>query len=71
MKSTGTGRFGSRYGKKVRELTKKMEKKTKKRYYCPACSRKSVKRVAVGVWECKKCKTKFASKAYEFSEVKL
>ena len=60
------GRFGPRYGKKVRDLTAKIEAKAKKRYKCPACSRKAVKREAKGIWRCNKCGKKFASGAYEF-----
>ena len=54
----------SRYGKKVRERREAL--KPKKNYMCPACSRSRVVRIASGIWMCKKCKTKFASDAYEF-----
>jgi len=54
----------TRYGKKIRE--QRLKTKPKKAYYCPVCSREKVKRVAAGIWFCKKCKTKFASDAYEF-----
>lgn len=57
----------SRYGKSVRERREKL--KPKKNYNCPACSRDSVIRIASGIWMCKKCKTKFASDAYEFKLV--
>ncbi len=54
------------YGKKIRKKIDALRKTSSKRYKCPSCSRIAVKRVSVGVWQCKKCKTKFASKAYEF-----
>jgi len=58
----------ARYGKRVRENYMKVVKKTKSKYKCPACSRMSVKRLSSGVWQCRKCKAKFASGAYEFNE---
>ena len=56
----------TRYGKRIRKKLEKIEKKTKRKYKCPSCSRKAVRRIAAGIWECKKCKKKFASGAYEF-----
>jgi large subunit ribosomal protein L37Ae len=57
-----TGKFGPRYGIKIRravlEVTKKMTKE------CPYCGRKQLKRTATGIWECGKCNTKFTGGAY-------
>ena len=64
-----SGRFGSRYGKRIREEVIKAEKKVKADYKCPSCSRVSIKRLASGIWQCKKCQIKFASGAYEFKIV--
>jgi large subunit ribosomal protein L37Ae len=58
----------ARYGKRIREDYDKIRKKTKQKYKCPSCSRIAVKRLSAGVWQCRKCKTKFASGAYEFKE---
>lgn len=58
------GRFGSRYGKKVRSLVSEVEKIQKQRHICPRCNMTYVKRVASGIWLCKKCGTKFAGQAY-------
>ena len=66
MKSKVSGRFGSRYGKGIREAFLEADKKAKAKYICPFCSRKSVKRLAAGIWQCKKCAKKMASGAYEF-----
>jgi len=58
------GRFGPRYGKKVRKLVSEIEKLQKKRHVCPKCKMPYVKRISTGIYYCKKCKTKFAGKAY-------
>lgn len=61
-----TGRFGSKYGKKIRDRVKSIEKKKNEKYKCPSCSRTAVTREASGIWVCKKCGKKYASGAYEF-----
>ena len=58
------GRFGVRYGKKIREAVISIEKKQRAKQKCPYCSRLSAKRIAKGVWECKFCGKKFAGAAY-------
>ena len=58
------GRFGPRYGTKTKKIVKKIESRMKKERVCPYCERPSLKRVAAGIWYCKKCKTKFAGAAY-------
>lgn len=57
------GRYGVRYGRKTKEAIKEIEKKWK--YECPVCSKKTVVRVAAGIWQCKKCNAKFAGGAYQ------
>ena len=54
------------YGRKIKKKLREIQIKRKKRYKCPACSRISVSYISMGIWECKKCKKKFASDAYEF-----
>ncbi len=54
------------YGKKIRKAVAESKKKAHSRYLCPACSRNSVRRASQGVWQCRKCSSKFASGAYEF-----
>ncbi|MBI2579923.1 MAG: hypothetical protein HYW27_03400 [Candidatus Aenigmarchaeota archaeon] len=55
------------YGKKIRQAVTEAKKKSAKKYKCPSCSRTAMKRVANGVWQCRKCSSKFASGAFEFS----
>ncbi len=62
--SNSTKRYGARYGKTVKDKVAAIEKQQRTLYTCPYCSREQVKRVASGIWECKKCSAKFANKAY-------
>jgi len=57
-----TGKFGARYGLHIRRKIIKVESKKSK--VCPYCGKKQVRRVAAGIWECKKCKSKFTGGAY-------
>ena len=59
-----TGRYGVRYGKKLRSKVNEIEKKQKGKQKCPYCSRKAVNRLSPGIWYCNKCESKFTSKAY-------
>lgn len=63
-KSKSSGRFGARYGKKVRTRLVAVEEKQRKKQKCPYCGKLGVKRVASGIWDCKKCGKKFASSAF-------
>jgi len=56
------------YGKKIRQAVNEANRKAHSKYKCPSCSRTAVKRVANGVWQCRKCDAKFASGAFEFIE---
>ncbi len=67
-KRVGTaGRFGPRYGKKIRKAIAEIEKTQKQRHICPKCNMPYVKRVSSGIWQCQKCGTKFAGLAYSAS----
>jgi large subunit ribosomal protein L37Ae len=59
-----TGKFGPRYGTKTKKMILEIESKQKKEKVCPYCERSALKRLAAGIWYCKKCKTKFAGGAY-------
>jgi large subunit ribosomal protein L37Ae len=68
-KLKASGKFGPRYGKKLRELYDKIFETCKKKYTCPVCAKeKVVRRISFGVWKCSRCETKFASGAFEFRE---
>lgn len=57
-------RFGARYGKTVRDKVSKIEREQRKLHKCPYCSYTRVKRIAAGIWQCRKCGSKFTGKAY-------
>lgn len=59
-----TGRYGPRYGTKTKKMVLDIERRKQKEKTCPYCERSALKRLAAGVWYCKKCKTKFAGGAY-------
>ena len=68
VKKKSSARYGSKYGKTLREEAMKIEAKYRTMLYkCPSCSREAVKRISPGVWKCKKCSKKFASTAYSFA----
>lgn len=57
-------RFGARYGRKPKLKFSKIETEQRKLHKCPYCNKLAVKRVAVGIWRCRKCNAKFTGKAY-------
>ena len=59
-----TGKFGPRYGTKTKKMVLEIESKQKKEKVCPFCERPALKRLAAGIWYCKKCKMKFAGGEY-------
>ncbi len=66
-KKVGLGsvkRFGARYGRKPKIKFSTIETEQRKLHKCPYCSKVAVKRLALGIWQCKKCEAKFAGKAY-------
>ena len=58
------GRFGARYGKRVRSKVTEIEKRQKQKQRCPNCRRLTIKRLASGIYLCKKCNLKLTGKAY-------
>ncbi|MCK5299527.1 MAG: 50S ribosomal protein L37Ae [Candidatus Aenigmarchaeota archaeon] len=59
------GRFGVRYGKKIRQRVGKIEQSSRAKFECPfCCTQKKLKRGAAGIWECSKCGIKLAGGAY-------
>jgi large subunit ribosomal protein L37Ae len=61
-------RFGARYGRKPKKKLAKIEQELRKKHKCPYCNKPQVKRLAVGIWQCKKCKAKFTGKAYSIKK---
>ena len=59
-----TKRFGPRYGRKPKKKFAQIEAQQRAKHKCPYCNKTSVKRVAMGIWNCAKCDTKFTGKAY-------
>ena len=59
-----SGRFGARYGLKLRKQIKTVEDFSKQDHKCPYCNRITVKRLSAGIYECSKCESKFTGRAY-------
>lgn len=58
------GRYQARYGVRARTQVRNIEIYQRAKHICPSCGHKRVKRVSTGIWQCKKCETKFAGGAY-------
>jgi len=67
-KSKSAGRYGARYGKRVRAKLIKVETKQRKKQKCPFCNKLGAKRLSKGIWECSKCNKKFASNTYHLEK---
>ena len=59
------GRFGPRYGVRIRRRIQEVEAEQRKPHQCPQCLAYSVKRVGTGVWGCRRCGLRFAGGAYK------
>ncbi len=57
-------RFGSRYGRKPKFKLGHIESVTRTSAKCPYCRKPGVKKLAIGIFYCSKCRTKFTGKAY-------
>ncbi len=58
------GSFGPRYGASLRKRWARVVMAMRAPHRCPRCQTKAVKRVAVGIWRCRKCGLVFAGGAY-------
>ena len=61
-------RFGARYGRRLKHRLAKIEAVLRGKHECPYCKSQKVKRVAVGIWQCRKCSSKFTGKAYSIKK---
>jgi large subunit ribosomal protein L37Ae len=61
-----TAWMGARYGIRVRRRVLEVDRSRAKPSACPRCSTVTVYRVASGIFECRRCGTRFASNAYVF-----
>ena len=59
-----SGRYGARYGLKIRRMIQAIDTKRSQTKKCPFCLKNQLKRVAPGIWKCNKCGKKFTGGAY-------
>ena len=65
IKTAGSAkRYGVRYGRTIRQKIGDIEKGLRAKIKCPYCSKSKVKRIAAGIWNCRKCNIKFSGAAY-------
>ncbi len=62
-----TGRFGVRYGLKIRKNILAIDNLRKSQKKCPSCLKLTVKRQSPGIWSCRSCGLKVAGRAYQIS----
>jgi large subunit ribosomal protein L37Ae len=62
-KVKAAGRFGVRYGRRVRRKIAEIETLQRVKQNCIFCNGVA-KRLSKGIWLCKKCNKKFASHTY-------
>ncbi|MHC1571106.1 MAG: 50S ribosomal protein L37ae [Methermicoccaceae archaeon] len=63
-KVRAAGRFGPRYGTKIRKLVVEVEEKMRAAHVCASCGQPAVRRIGTGIWQCKKCGYTFAGGTY-------
>ena len=62
---SSAGRYGSRYGRRIRKRVIAVDKTKNKKYVCKHCLKPGLKRESSGIWLCNKCSSKYAGKAYK------
>ncbi len=67
-KTKSAGRFGPRYGKRVRDRLVQVESKQRVKQKSPFHPRGVAKRIAAGIWKCSKTGKVFADNAYALDE---
>ncbi|MDH5401265.1 MAG: 50S ribosomal protein L37ae [Candidatus Heimdallarchaeota archaeon] len=63
-KVKASGRFGVRYGSRLRKRIREIDSTAKIYHRCPQCRLMSVKKQSIGIWECRKCSTKYTGGAW-------
>ncbi len=58
------GRFGPRYGVRIRRRVQEIEEARRASHVCPKCQAAAVRRRSSGVWQCRHCGHVFAGGAY-------
>ena len=58
------GKYGARYGVKIRKRLAEVEGEKVIKRQCPRCKHVSVKRTDTGIWVCRRCDYKYAAAAY-------
>ena len=66
-KVKAAGRFGARYGRKVRTKITEIESLQRKKQKCIFC-KGTAKRLSKGIWKCKKCGKKFAGPTFTLNK---
>jgi large subunit ribosomal protein L37Ae len=64
-----TGKYGTRYGQKLRKQAKAIEILQRTKYTCTFCGKNSIRRSAVGIWKCRACRRCIAGGAWEFTTI--
>ncbi len=59
------GKYGVRYGRSIRAGILKVHAQRHAPNRCPNCRKIALRRIAAGIWTCKKCSLKFAGKAHK------
>jgi large subunit ribosomal protein L37Ae len=59
-----SGKFGPRYGVKLRRRVSELGARQKQNHQCPECHYRAVKRVSTGIWRCNHCGYTFTGGAY-------
>jgi len=58
------GKYGPRYGVKIRKRLMETETERVQKRECPRCAHVAVKRTDTGIWLCRHCGYKYAAGAY-------
>jgi len=58
------GKYGPRYGVKIRKRLAEVEGGKILKRPCPRCNHVAVKRTDTGIWVCRRCNYKYAAGAY-------